>query len=126
MNEIKHIRKYYFSEIIAKDVGVDEAIMLNNIYFWVVINRRNNHNHEDGRYWTYNSVEDFTKQFPFWSAGQIRRILNNLKTEGYIDTGRYNRFGYDKTKWYTTTEKATTILGNDKVIAEISKQNDWE
>ncbi len=31
--ENNDIKKYYFSESVAKDVGVEEAIMFSNIYF---------------------------------------------------------------------------------------------
>ena len=110
------IKKYYFSEIIAKDVGVEEAIMFSNIFFWVKLNEKNRdsyHFHEN-KYWMYNAVRDFTEQYSFWTVSNIRRILNNLEKRGYIETGVFNKFGYDKTKWYTLTEKATNKAETDK------------
>lgn len=102
MDVIKH---YYFSLNIAKDLGVEEAIMLHNIYFWVKLNRDQNINFHNERYWTYNSAREFSELFPFWSEGQIRRILKNLKSKDYIDVDCFNRAGYDKTRWYTVTRK---------------------
>lgn len=110
---MKNIRKYYFSALVAKDVGVEEAVMLSNLYFWVEKNKNDARNLRDGKYWTFNSVSGFTEQFEFWSSSQIRRILKNLKAKGYIETGRYNRLGYDKTTWYTVTEKTVELIESD-------------
>ena len=84
----------------AKAFGVEEAIMLNNLIFWVKKNQTNGRHFNDGRTWTYNTLEAFTLQFEYWTLKQIRRILDNLEKSGVIVTGRYNKKGYDKTKWY--------------------------
>lgn len=115
---MKNIRKYYFSALVAKDVGVEESVMLSNLYFWVTKNKKDRRNLRDEKYWTFNSVSGFTKQFEFWSGSQIRRILKNLKAKEYIETGRYNRIGYDKTTWYTVTEKAVKLIESDNEFVE--------
>ena len=74
--------------------------MLNNLIFWVKKNQTNGRHFNDGRTWTYNTLEAFTLQFEYWTLKQIRRILDNLEKSGVIVTGRYNKKGYDKTKWY--------------------------
>ena len=94
--------KWIFSPYIAKDVGVDEAIMYNNLLFWCTLNRKANRNQFQHKYWTYNTVDQYCALFPFWSREQIKRILKNLLSSGLIMKGRFNRMGYDKTNWYTT------------------------
>jgi len=99
--------KYNFDKQIAKDIGVEEAIMYSNIEWWVKKNKANKskkHLH-DGKYWTFNSMSAFAELFPFWSKGQIRRILKNLISKGLILTGSFNKIGYDKTKWYCTNQQ---------------------
>ncbi len=66
----------------------------------------------------FNSVLKFKEQYSFWTIATIRRILDNLKKKSYIDTGRFNKHGYDKTKWYTVTEKAFSVVENDKDFVE--------
>jgi hypothetical protein len=112
------IKKYYFSAVIAKEVGVEEAIMFSNIYFWVEHNKKGGSNYHNGKYWTYNSARGFSEQYMFWSEGQIRRILGNLEKKLYIETGRFNRMGYDKTKWYTVTPKGYETLQKDSGYIE--------
>ena len=89
-------KHYSFDTDVAKVVGVDGAVLLENIAFWVDKNRANEVNFYDGYYWTYNSMNAFTELFPFWSLKQVRRILNNLTGE-YLVTGNYNKSPYDRT-----------------------------
>ena len=96
---------YHFDTNRAVILGVDGAIMLENIHYWVSFNKANNNNFYDGEYWTYNSKKAFSELFPFWSEKQVRRILDNLIKDGYLKKGNYNKVGYDKTLWYTLTEK---------------------
>ena len=95
---------------IATEVGVNGALMLNNLHFWVTKNMANNKHFHEGKYWTYNSQEAFTKLFPCWTRKQIRTILDNLKKDGYIETGTFNKIGYDRTTWYTLTEKGWQLM----------------
>ena len=74
--------------------------MICNLAYWIEKNEANGRNFYDGRYWTYNSIEAFTKLFPFWTARQIRRILKSLEDKKVIITGNYNQSTYDRTTWY--------------------------
>lgn len=103
----------HFNLGVAMNVGVEGAVMLNNIHYWLIKNKANEKHFYDGKYWTYNSLKAFTKLFPFWSKRQIERILNNLKKDGYIEDGNYNKVAYDKTKWYTLTEKGWFMISQN-------------
>lgn len=105
------MNNYIVETNVACAVDVECAIMLQNICFWIQKNAANEKNYFDGRYWTYNSIKAFTALFPFWTEKQIRRILNNLESEGYLLTGNYNSQPYDRTKWYTLSEKAFALMG---------------
>lgn len=91
---------YQFDTDIAALYGVDESIMIANLQFWIRKNEANGKHFHDGRFWTYNSIDAFTKLFPFWTARQIRRILKSLEEKGVIVTGNYNTSAYDRTTWY--------------------------
>lgn len=93
---------YSFDTDHAKEYGVDEAIMLHNLLFWLAKNQANNTNMHEGKCWTYNSAEAFTKLFPFWNGQKIRRILISLENKGAIISGSFNKKAYDKTKWYSS------------------------
>ena len=118
--ENNDIKKYYFSEAVAKEVGVEEAIMFSNIFFWVSHNKKkkSDYHYYKGKYWMFNTVLGFKEQYPFWTVAMIRRILGNLQKGSYVEVGRFNKHGYDKTKWYTIAEKAFDVVENDKDFVE--------
>lgn len=91
---------HFFDADIAALYGVDEAIMIANFVFWIGKNEANGKHFHDGRFWTYNSLEAFTKLFPYWTTRQVRRILKSLEEKGVIVTGNYNTSAYDRTTWY--------------------------
>ncbi|MBN7575438.1 hypothetical protein C1H57_08455 [Clostridium sp. 2-1] len=111
---------YMFDSNVAEIVGVDGAVMLQNISFWIEKNKANNKHFYDDSYWTYNTVNAFEKLFPFWSKKQISRILKNLIEGGYLIDGNYNKLNYDRTKWYAITQKGYSILPNGKM--EVTKE----
>jgi hypothetical protein len=101
-----------FNPVIAQLYGVDEAVFLQNVYFWIEKNRVNNRHFYDDDYWTYNSVSAFSKLFPFWTTRQIERIIKKLEKEGVLKIGNYNSSAYDRTRWFALTEKINSIYEN--------------
>lgn len=96
---------YNFDVDVAKEYGVDEAIMIANLQFWIAKNKANKKHEYDGRTWTYNSVSAFSELFPFWTPKQIRRIIDKLKNNGVIMVGNYNSVAYDRTLWYAFVDE---------------------
>lgn len=91
---------HFFDVSVAERYGVDAAILIEHFRFWIDKNRANEKHFYNGRFWTYNSVKAFSKLFPYWSAQQIRRILERLESSGVIVSGNFNASPWDKTKWY--------------------------
>lgn len=102
--------EHSFDIEIAKEYGVNCAVILNNIYFWIQKNEANGDHYHDGLYWTFNSVKAFNDLFPYLSEKQIRSALSKLEDGGIIKTGNYNKVAYDRTKWYAITQKGISIL----------------
>lgn len=102
--------KHIFDVEIAEKYGVNAAIMLENIAFWIRKNEANNVNFHDGFYWTYNSRRAFKELFPYLSEKQIETALKKLIDDGVIITGNYNETAYDRTMWYAITKKGECIL----------------
>lgn len=91
---------YVFNVATAQKYGLEEAVMISNIQFWVMQNKSQGKNSINGRTWTYNSIEAFGELFPFWTQNQVRRILQSLIKQEVLITGNYNKFSYDRTLWY--------------------------
>lgn len=108
-----------FSVENATKYGVESAIFIENMQFWLAKNKANNRHFYDGRYWTYNSAKAFSELFPYWSASQVSRIIKKLEDSGILVTGNYNQSAYDRTKWYSLKDEIhLTELknGNNEVV----------
>ena len=123
---------FTFSTKDANQYGVDGAIMLHHIRYWVAKNEANETNFHDGQYWTYNSTTAFAKLFPFYSARKIGRILSKLEEESAIISGNFNGKRYDRTKWFTLVNAITEngdlhltkmVNGITKYVEPIPKYN---
>lgn len=90
---------YSFSVEHAKKYGVDEAIFLNNLAFWIGKNKANDKHLYDGRTWSYNSARAFTRIFPFWNEKQIYRLIDKLAAMGVILKGNFSENKKDRTLW---------------------------
>ena len=91
---------------LANEIGLNEAIVLQQINYWIEINKRAGKNYYDGKYWTYNSIKSWhEKNFKFLSVETVRRVFTKLEKSGFIITGNYNKDPRDKTKWYTINDK---------------------
>lgn len=99
-----------FDVDIAVEYGLTEAILLNNIAFWVKQNRLNENNYFNGLYWTYNSIKAFTGLFPYLSRETIKRALKHLKDEGLIVVGDFSGDRFKRTNYYSLTEKGLSVL----------------
>lgn len=104
---------YQFDIDIATKYGVNEAVMIHNLAFWIKTNASEGRNFKDEMFWTYNSVKAFEKLFPFWTKDTIRRILERLLKSGVIIVGRFNESSYDKTNWYSLSE---TLIAELKLV----------
>ena len=112
----------------AVEHGVESAILLGNIRFWLDKNKANSANIHDGFYWTYNSAKAFAILMPYIPAPSIARYLRNLINKGVLKKDRFNKMGFDQTNWYTipaefavvgcevTASHKKTNIQNDKSI----------
>lgn len=99
-----------FSVEVAVDVGLAPAIVFNAIGFWVTQNAANKRNCMDGHYWTYNTVKAWADLFPYLTTKQVEKALATLREHDYVMAGNYNEDKWDRTLWYTLTDKGYAVL----------------
>ena len=88
-------------------------------------NECNEKNFADGRYWTYNTAKALSKLFPFWSVGQINRIVKKCEEHGLILTRTSNKKAMDKTRNFTITDFVKSIYRNRQMdLSESQKPFD--
>lgn len=96
---------HQFNIQIAQKYGVDEAIVIHNLAFWIKKNKSNEVNYKEGSYWTYNTLSAFGELFPYWTKRQISRILSSLETKKVIKSAYLHVNPGDRTKWYCILDK---------------------
>lgn len=85
--------------------GLQEAIFINNFYFWLRQNAANERNIHNNKPWTYNTHKAYCKQFPYMTENQIRRVLESLVDKGILEKAKFNENKYDHTLWYSFTDE---------------------
>lgn len=119
--------RHSFDPDVAAKVGLNAAVIYQNILWWAEKNAANGKHHHDGLWWTYNSISAFSDLFPYLTAKQIRTALDKLEQEGLIASGCFNKSSYDRTKWYAPTcpignsdlpKKANEVAQNGKPIPD--------
>lgn len=95
--------RHSFDPEIAAKVGLNAAVIYQNIVWWAEKNAANGKHYHDGLWWTYNSVSAFAELFPYLTGKQIRTALTKLEDDGLLVSGCFNKSAYDRTKWYAPT-----------------------
>lgn len=106
---------------LAKKIGLNEAIVLQQIHFWL----GRGLNKKDGKYWVYNTYEEWGEQFPFWSVSTIRRAFSSLQNQNLLIVGNYNKSGFDNTKWYTINYEQLKRMSRPSVQSEQTGCSKW-
>jgi uncharacterized phage protein (TIGR02220 family) len=94
---------------LAKQIGLNEAIILQQIHYWLVSSQHE----KEGRKWVYNTYKEWQLQMPFWSESTIKRTIKSLEEHGYLLSANYNRLKMDKTKWYSIDYEKLAELESD-------------
>lgn len=113
-----------FDKDLAVKLGVDEAIILQNLVFWISKNKANNRHKYDNKYWTYNSYKAFSELFPYWTLDQIRGRLKSLQDKGVIIVGNYSKGNYSRTKYYTLSDEYQYLINDEqKRVVELPEES---
>ncbi len=99
--------------------GLNKAIFLNQLNYWIELNEKAGINFKDGHYWMYSSYSKMIERdFPYWSVDTIKRAVTSLERYGIVVSGNYNSLKIDKKKWYRIDYKRL------QEVIDIVKQND--
>lgn len=115
------------NKTLAKEIGLIESIVLQQIHYWLELNKQTIKNYRDGRYWAYNSIRNWQeKDFDYLSIDTVRRAFNRLEKEGFLITGNYNKDPRDKTKWYSLNEEKLEELYQEIESRKLENQSSYQ
>ena len=102
------------NKTVAKEYGINISIILNNFVFWDSINKANKSDYHlrDGRYWIYYSHKSLAEHLEILTERQVQVAITKMLDEGLIElsTVNYNQSKFDKTAWYSLTEKGLSFF----------------
>lgn len=104
-----------FSTQLATLLGLKDAIILQHFYFWHQSNKGKEDRCFDGLVWSYNTIKSISEIFPYLTEKEVRGAIERLISGGYIVEGNYNKFSYDRTKWYALTDTGVSIFEAQKM-----------
>ncbi len=98
---------------VAKDVGVNAAIIFQSFCFWIKKNSSEGVNFKDGCYWSFASIKGLSKLFPYLSEKQIRTAVDVLIEKNYLKKAQMSDNKINRTMWYAlaTEGKCTRPVG---------------
>ena len=100
---------------LARILGVNEAMVMQHIHYWLVKNEEKKINYKEGRYWTFKSIKQWhDDEFDFWSESTLRRIFLSLEEKGLLLVNNFNKKGFDKTKWYSIDYEKLNSLNEEQ------------
>ena len=109
-----------FNPQIAIQIGESESILLNQLEYWISKCGKNVDN-LDGK-WIYNSHEQWSEQFIYWSISKLRRTIKSLENLGLVKSSRVNSKRWNQTKWYSIDrEEYYKLLQNKTESSQKSK-----
>ena len=103
---------------LAVILGLNEALILQQVHYWIEINKGKGRNFHEGRYWTYNTIDEWQKEFPFWSNSTIKRAFKRLREMNLIWVDNFNVYQMDRTLWYTIDYEEL-----DKLISHLGQSD---
>ena len=140
MSEVKKSnREHHFDFELAEIVGVEQAILLKNISYWVVENRRKNNlfYFEQDTWWTEESLSSLASKYRYMKRSNIHRWMQKLESSGWIrmlrksgdvsrySTGRvYEVWDYDG-DWKSELSHFETV-SKDPKMGQLASQNETE
>lgn len=114
---------------LATILGLNEALVLQQVHYWLETNKKNKRNFHEGRYWTYNTIDEWQEEFPFWSTSTVKRVFKKLRDMNLTLVDNFNIYQMDRTLWYTINYEELErlvenyIKANEKILPNPEEQN---
>jgi hypothetical protein len=101
-----------FNTELAKRYSIEEAILVEHLYWWIRRNECNSEMEKEGRVWCYMTANGMSEYFSYMNSQKVRRISIKLNERGKVLIGNFNKVATNQTLWYAFS---------DDFIQELSK-----
>jgi len=109
---------HYFDTEFATAYGIQEAIIIKHIIYWIDFNMRKGSNFIEGRTWMYQTQEEMAHHFPYWDRRQVMRILKSLIDSKLLIAKNHNKNKQIKTMWYALVDEKMFINVHNRTFQQ--------
>ena len=88
-----------YAECVGERLSLKEALLLQQLHYWLKANEQNPDHIWDGHVWAWNSLSDWAKEVPVGGEKTISRLFDHLVEMGLVLAGQHG--GHDRGKSYT-------------------------
>lgn len=113
-----------FNVSLAAAIGLSEAILLQNFYYWHQCNKENKSMFKDGKIWFFRSVSSICDLYPYLSPDKVRYAIERLVISGFLIKGNYSEDKLNRSNWYALTDSSIGLFedtGKSQTISENTK-----
>ncbi len=107
MSLLFQFRPLVINPELAARIGLNEAIVLQQISYW--LNETDSGIEHNGRKWVYNTMAQWSEQFPFWSQDTVKRTISSLRKMNILLTEKLAKDRYNHTNYYTINYDADAL-----------------
>lgn len=108
MSKLFNFRPLLVNPQLAAEIGLNEAIVLQQLKYWIV--ETDSGVDYEGARWVYNTHEQWTKQFPFWSVDTVKRALASLVKQGIVLVAKLSQDKRDQTNYYAINYLCAALM----------------
>ena len=95
-----------FDSGIARELGINAAIVYNHIIYWIRINaHKKDAEMIEGKYWMYETQKEMSDFLDYMSFEEVKKAVVKLLDAGLLIKGNYNKNPFDRTAWYTVPDQ---------------------
>ncbi|PPC64163.1 transcriptional regulator [Pantoea sp. ICBG 1758] len=113
MSLLLKVKPLVISPELACRIGLNEAIVLQQICYW--LEETTAGVDYEGRRWVYNTIEDWNKQFPWWSSKTVKRAISSLKGMGLLYVEQLKKNQHDQTNYYSINHVSPLLTDRDNL-----------
>lgn len=104
------------------DLGGDygAAVILEGIARGVMRHAADGTHEHDGRFWMYQTCKGMAEYYGTMSEDTVFRKIKKLIREDMVIQGCFNKVGFDRTSWYTLTERGYSYYQTPEPLPKVT------
>lgn len=91
---------------LAQSLGIKQALFMHQLSYLLKHSKHIKNNEK----WIYKTYDEWLEELPFYKKSTLKKTIKQLKVNGLIQVGEFNKMNTDRTNWYSLTRKGIHLL----------------